>query len=72
MRKKFNGYLTIGLLFNGAYLISNQTKMVPDLIKGVFAGVAIALMCIGIYAENHDMSKCRNRKMQFIKSMINR
>lgn len=72
MRKKFNKYMTTGLLFNGAFLMTREIDAIPEIIKGFFAGFAISLMIIGIYADCHDVSKFQNKKRQFIKRMFNR
>ena len=33
MRKKFNKYMTTGLLFNGAFLMTREIDAIPEIIK---------------------------------------
>lgn len=65
---KINKYLQAGLLFNVIFLMSNQLSNFPELLKGFFAGLAIALMLFGAYATNHDVSKLEG----FKKGMFNK
>ncbi|GLC29082.1 hypothetical protein bsdE14_04920 [Clostridium omnivorum] len=66
--KKLNNYICLGLLFNSIFLFSNEFKLFPEFIKGLFAGLGIALILIGVYSERHDLSRLRNYK----KSLFNR
>lgn len=66
--KKLNNYISFGLLFNGIFLLGNCTNLFPELIKGLCAGLGLILIFIGIYSENHDISKLRNYK----KNLLNR
>lgn len=72
MRRKYNKYLTTGLLLNGAFLLTREIEAVPDSIKGFLAGTAIYLMMFGIYANCHDVSKFQNKKKQLIRSIFNK
>jgi hypothetical protein len=60
--KKFNNYVNFGLFFNGIWIISNRFNLLPDLIQGLCAGLGLVLILIGMYAENHEISKLRNYK----------
>lgn len=70
--KRFNKYMTIGLLFNGLFLYMSRFDSVHDFIKGLTAGAAIGLMLLGIYAQNHDISKLRDKKKIIIKRVLGR
>ena len=69
---KFNKYTSIGLLFNGIFLISSRFSLLPDVIEGFTAGVGISLIFMGLYASNHDISKLKNEKMKFLKGILRR
>lgn len=62
MMKNHNIYISIGLLLNSSFLIQNTFNTVPEFIKGLFAGLGITLMIIGVYSKNHDLSKFKNFK----------
>lgn len=66
--KKFNNYTNLGLLFNGVFLFGNYTNLLPEFIKGLCVGLGLILIFIGIYSENHDISKLRSYK----KGILNR
>ena len=66
--KKLNNYTNFGLLFNGIFLLGNSTDLLPEFIKGVCVGLGLILIVIGMYSENHDISKVRSYK----KSILNR
>lgn len=50
-----NRPLTIGLLANSVYLCMNGWEEVPDVIKGIVAGISISCCFIGIWKMNHDI-----------------
>lgn len=60
--KKLNNYICIGLFFNGLWIVSNRFIVLPEFINGLCAGIGLGFMFLGIYAENHDISKLRNYK----------
>ncbi len=66
--KKFNNYTNLGLVFNGVFLFGNYTNLLPEFIKGLCVGLGLILIFIGIYSENHDISKLRSYK----KGILNR
>lgn len=66
--KKFNNYTNFGLLFNGVFLFGNYTNLLPEFINGLCVGLGLILIFIGMYSENHDISKLRSYK----KDMLNR
>lgn len=66
--KKFNNYTNLGLLFNGVFLFGNYTNLLPEFIKGLCVALGLILIFIGIYSENHDISKLRSYK----KGILNR
>ena len=65
---KFNNYTNLGLVFNGVFLFGNYTNLLPEFIKGLCVGLGLILIFIGIYSENHDISKLRSYK----KGILNR
>lgn len=66
--RKFNNYICIGLLFNGLGLFSNRFLKLPDFFIGLCFGLGIGLVILGLYIENHDISKIKNFKRNiFIK-----
>ena len=68
--KKFNIYHSLGLLFISINLISVQFTLLPDFIEGFCVGIGIVLVFIGMYAYNHDISKFRNNKINFLKRCL--
>ena len=66
--KKLNNYIKLGLLFNVIFIIGNYTDIFPEFIKGFLVGFGLTLIFIGIYSENHDISKLKNYK----KCMLNK
>lgn len=66
--KKLNSFIILGLLLNTILLLVNQINLFPEFIKGLFAGLGLALIFVGMYSENHDISKLRNYK----KNLLNR
>lgn len=69
---KLNKYVSIGLVFNGIFLISSRFSLLPHVIEGFTAGAGISFIFMGLYASNHDISKLRNAKMKFLKSILGR
>ncbi|MFA6941977.1 MAG: hypothetical protein WCQ54_13525 [Clostridiaceae bacterium] len=65
--KKFNNYQKIGLLLIAINLSSNQFSILPDILNGFCLGAGTALLLIGMYACNHDISTIRNYKINLIK-----
>ena len=70
--KKSNNYINFGLLFYGLYIGLGHLGLLPDFISGLFLGLAITLLLFGIYSINHDTSKFRIRKMNFLKKCFNK
>ncbi len=66
--KKLNNYIKFGLLFNGVFLLGNCTNLLPEFIKGLCVGLGLTLIFIGMYSENHDISKLK----KFKKDTLNR
>ena len=60
--KKLNNYICWGLFFNGLFILGNKFDLFPEFIKGLFAGLGITLILLGIYSENHDISKLKSYK----------
>ena len=68
--KNINNYTRFGLVFNSIFLFGNYFDIFPEFIKGLCAGLGIGLIFIGIYSENHDMTKFRNYKKNLFKKLI--
>lgn len=62
MMKNYKIYICLGLLFNSSYLVLNNFSSIPDFFKGLIAGLCIALLIIGLYGKNHDLSKFKTFK----------
>lgn len=70
--KKFNNYISLGLLFNGIFLFGNITNLLPEFIKGFCVGLSFTLIFIGLYAENHDISNLRNYKKTLFNKLLSK
>ena len=70
--KKFNKQINFGLLFNGVFLLGNYTDLLPEFIKGLSAGLGLTLIIVGVYSENHDISKLRNFKKGILNKMLSK
>ncbi|MCR1949794.1 MULTISPECIES: hypothetical protein [unclassified Clostridium] len=70
--KKFNKYINFGLLFNGVFLLGNYTDLLPEFIKGLSVGLGLTLIFVGVYSENHDISKLRNFKKGIFNQMLSK
>lgn len=68
--RKLNNYHLISLLFLGIALFSITLNLLPTFIECFFMGISLAFSIIGFYAYNHDMSKLRNYKMNFLKKYL--
>ena len=60
--KKLNNYINFGLIFNVIGIISNRFNLLPSFIQGLCVGLGLALIFIGMYAQNHNLDKFRNYK----------
>jgi hypothetical protein len=60
--KKFNKYINFGLIFNGISIISYRFNLLPSFVQGLSVGLGIIFILIGMYAQNHDISKFKNYK----------
>ena len=72
LMKKLNNYKCWGLFFNGLFLLGNYFDLFPEFIKGLFAGLGITLILLGIYSENHDISKFKNYKKNLLKNLLSK
>lgn len=64
---KVNKYMVLGLLINSIkYLID-----FPDALACFSTGMGIVLLLFGLYAMNHDISKFKTWKRNFIKGLKN-
>lgn len=70
--KKLNNYICIGLFFNSLWLVSNRFIVLPEFINGLCVGIALSFMLLGIYAENHDISKLKNYKKALFRKVLRR
>lgn len=70
--KKCNNYIKFGLLFNGLFLLGNHTNLFPEFIKGLCAGLGLVLILIGMYSENHDISKLRDYKKMIFSRLLSK
>lgn len=70
--KKINNYTKFGLLFNAIFLLGNCTNLLPEFIKGFCVGLALILIFIGIYSENHNISKLRNYKKNILNRILSK
>lgn len=70
--KKFNNYTKFGLLFNGIFLFGNSTNLLPEFIKGLSIGLGLILIFIGMYSENHDISKLRSYKKDILNKVFSK
>lgn len=70
--KKFNNYTKLGLLFNSIFLLGNYTNLLPEFIKGFCAGLGLVLIFIGIYSENHNISKLRSYKRNILNRILSK
>lgn len=64
--KKLNNFIAFGMLFNGVFIFSTRTDLIPDIIAGLCAGVGIGLTLLGIYSINHDISKLKDYKKRIL------
>lgn len=71
-RNKLNKYISIGLVFNGVFLISSRFSLLPDVIEGFTVGAGICFIFMGLYDYKYDISKLRNSKVKFLKSILER
>ncbi|MDV4150227.1 hypothetical protein R0131_05185 [Clostridium sp. AL.422] len=60
--RKLNNYICFGLLINVFWIISKQLFQLPEFINGFCVGLAIILILLGAYRENHDINKLKNFK----------
>lgn len=70
--KKFNNYTNFGLLFNGIFLLGNHTNLLPEFLKGLCVGLGLILIFIGMYSENHDISKLRSCKKDILNKVLSK
>lgn len=70
--KKFNNYTNFGLLFNGIFLLGNYTGLLPEFIKGLCVGLALILIFIGMYSQNHDISKLISYKKKILNRVLSK
>lgn len=68
--KKINNYFELGLFFNGIWILSNSFNLLPSFIEGLCCGVGLTLILIGMYAQNHDISKLRVYKKRLLKKVF--
>ncbi|HHD2753906.1 TPA: hypothetical protein ACOTG0_002728 [Clostridium perfringens] len=70
--KKLNNYISLGLLFNGIFLLGNCTNLLPEFIKGLCVGLGFILIFIGIYSESHQISKLKTYKKNILNRLLSR
>lgn len=64
-----NKFMTIGMGILGVILIAKNGLGVdlPCFIVGLGYGLFLVLILLGMYSENHDISKLRSYKINFLK-----
>lgn len=70
--KKLNNYISLGLLFNGIFLLGNCTNLLPEFIKGLCVGLGFILIFIGIYSESHQISKLKTYKKNILNRLLSK
>ncbi len=68
--KRFNNITSLGLAFNGIWLVSSRFNLLSDFAEGFCVGIGLTFIFIGIYAENHDMSAFSERKKAIFKRIL--
>lgn len=53
-------------------VILNHFIILPESVSGLGLGTGIGLELIGVYSINHDMSKLKNYKMNFLKKTFSK
>lgn len=69
---KLNKSTRIGLVIFALTLLLKRLIDLPDFIHGLGVGSSIIFMLIGVYAVNHDISKLKNLKLNFLKKCFNK
>ncbi|GAA0696467.1 hypothetical protein GCM10008904_00480 [Paraclostridium ghonii] len=70
--KKCNNYINFGIFLNGICLLGNHINVLPEFIKGLCFGLSFILILIGIYSENHDISKLRDYKKMLFSRLLSK
>ncbi|OXX82642.1 hypothetical protein AVM15_17200 [Paraclostridium benzoelyticum] len=68
--KNHNIYISIGVLLNLTFPFLNNFNALPSFIKGLFSGLGICLIIIGIYSKNHDLSKLKDYKHKLFNKLF--
>ena len=53
-------------------LLLNHFIVLPEFVSGLGLGTGIGLELIGAYSINHDMSKLKSYKMNFLKKTFSK
>lgn len=70
--KKCNNYIKFGIFLNGICLLGNHINLLPEFIKGFCIGLSLILILIGMYSENHDISKLRDYKKMLFRTLLSK
>ena len=68
--KKINNYIAFGLLFNGLFILGNNFNVMPELVKGVLAGLGIGFCVYGALSQKYDVLKIKNYKKKLLKNFF--
>lgn len=68
--KQLNKYTTIGLLFNGLFLLGNGLNVMPEFFRGLFVALGLIFIVRGIYDEKYNISKLRNFKRKIFRNLL--
>lgn len=68
--KKLNNYITIGLLLNGIFLISNRFNLLPDFFQGFCVGLGIVLIFFGMYTQKQKANNIRKYKKDLLNNAL--
>ena len=70
--KKTNRCICIGTLCCATTVLLNHFIALPEIVSGLGLGTGIGLELIGAYSINHDMSKLKNYKINFLEKTFSK
>ena len=68
--KKFDNYTYCGIFLNLLWLISNRFNLLPDFIEGLFVGLGLTFILIGIYKLQNYVSQLRDYKKKLLNHLL--
>ncbi|WP_425449099.1 hypothetical protein [Dethiothermospora halolimnae] len=68
--KKLNKSIKIGLLLIVLTLIPDALIGLPEFVTGLSLGAGLALLLVGAFTINHDMSKFKRFKANILKNIF--